>query len=123
MYVLEIQLKNTKAINYPKIKVFIDDDLMEEIQLNTPQQAIMIPLASSSDNHQFYNADFIEKKGAGWLISEYELSKENLLVNKLENIFTNLENLDKVSKAAKKLAILNSTDRIVRITSPYIEKN
>ena len=51
--------------------------------------AIMIPLASSSDNHQFYNADFIEKKGAGWLISEYELSKENLLVNKLENIFTN----------------------------------
>ena len=85
--------------------------------------AIMIPLASSLDNHQFYNAVFIEKKGAGWLIRECELSKENLLVNKLKNIFTNLENLDKVSKTAKKLAILNSTDRIVKITSSYIEKN
>ena len=85
--------------------------------------AIMIPLASSSDNHQFYNADFIEKKGAGWLIRECELSKENLVVNKLKKIFTNLENLDKVSQTAKKLAILNSTDRIVRITSSYIKKN
>ena len=85
--------------------------------------AIMIPLASSSDNHQFYNAEFVEKKGAGWLIRENELSNENLLVNKLENIFNNLENLDRVSKTAKKLAILDSTDRIVRITSSYIEKN
>ena len=51
MYVLEIQLKNTKAINYPKIKVFIDDDLMEEIQLNTSQQAIMIPLAQAEGEH------------------------------------------------------------------------
>ena len=85
--------------------------------------AIMIPLASSSDNHHFYNADFIEKKGAGWLIRECELSKENLVVNKLKKIFTNLETLDKVSQIAKKLAILNSTDRIVRITSSYIKKN
>ncbi len=51
MCMLEIYLSSTKVEKYPSIRIFIDDDLMEELQLESKQQCIKIPLAQADGEH------------------------------------------------------------------------
>ena len=48
---LEIYLSNTKVQRYPSIKIFVDDDLMEELQLERKQQCVKIPLSQADGKH------------------------------------------------------------------------
>ena len=51
MCMLEIYLSNTKVQRYPSIKIFVDDDLMEELQLERKQQCVKIPLSQADGKH------------------------------------------------------------------------
>jgi len=49
---LELLFTNTKVNQYPKIKIFVDEDLMEELQLSESQQLVKIPIAQSNGRHE-----------------------------------------------------------------------
>ena len=55
----------------------------ELINIKTP--FISIPLPTSSDNHQYKNAEFYKKKGYGFLLEERDI--ENRLYNLIHSIF------------------------------------
>ncbi len=57
--------------------------LGELINIKTP--FISIPLPTSSDNHQYKNAEFYKKKGYGFLLEERDI--ENRLYNLIHSIF------------------------------------
>ena len=57
--------------------------LGELINIKTP--FISIPLPTSSENHQYKNAEFYEKKGYGFLLEEKDI--ENRLFNLINSIF------------------------------------
>ena len=66
---------------------------------------IAIPLPSSLDNHQYFNAKFYVDNECAWLIKQ-DSDLEDNLYNKLNNIFQNykeeistkVENLGKIIK-------------------------
>ena len=62
---------------------------------------ILIPLPSSSDNHQYYNAKHIEITGCGWMIEQKNCINDNLI-----NLITNIINEPK-TLTLKKHAITN----------------
>ncbi len=70
--------------------------------------AILIPLPTSADNHQYQNAVEFCKKEVGWLLSEKELTPEKLAVE-LEKVF-------------KDKAVVKSENRKVKLKSDAAEK-
>lgn len=73
--------------------------------------AIFVPLPSSSSNRQEDNARVFEKKGAAKVILNNDLNGDNL--NKeISSIVKDSALLDKMGKAANKMAVYNAEDRI-----------
>ena len=85
--------------------------------------AIMLPLAISSDNHQMKNALYIEKIGAGWVISNKELNNIKILQKKLKSVIFNEAGLYKASKLAKENALINSTSVLANIGKKFIKES
>ena len=85
--------------------------------------SIMLPLLISSDNHQMKNALYIEKIGAGWVISNKELNNIKILQKKLKSVIFNEAGLYKASKLAKENALINSTSVLANIGKKFIKES
>lgn len=65
--------------------------------------AIFIPYPLATENHQEYNARVLENVGAAKIILDKEFN-ENILLEELDDIFSNNENLLKMSKASEEIS-------------------
>ena len=76
-----------KAVNYDLAITRSGASVISELSyLNIPFIAIPFPYAK--DDHQYYNAEFYEKKKCCWLIKQQDIN-ENNFINLLTNIFEN----------------------------------
>lgn len=76
-----------KAVNYDLAITRSGASTISELSyLNIPFIAIPFPYAK--DNHQYYNAEFYEKKKCCWLLKQKDIN-ENNFINLLTNIFEN----------------------------------
>ncbi len=73
---------------------------------------ILIPSPNVAENHQYFNAAVFRDAGAAVLIEEKDLTGD-LLYKVLLDTVCNSETLDRMSKAAKELALPNATQTIV----------
>jgi UDP-N-acetylglucosamine--N-acetylmuramyl-(pentapeptide) pyrophosphoryl-undecaprenol N-acetylglucosamine transferase len=76
--------------------------------------SILIPLPTSAENHQEYNARAIEKQEAGVVILEKDLN-QNILSQKIEEIVFNKEKLMGMSKNAKTNQTKDAAEKIYEI--------
>lgn len=67
----------------------------------------MIPLPTAADNHQFYNAKFLENQSAGWCFEQSIVTPE-ILANKIIEIVRNKLVLQDVSMNLSKLRLNSS---------------
>ncbi len=81
--------------------------------------AIFVPFPYAVDNHQYYNAKFVERKEAGFLVEEQEL----------ENIFKIIERLlkdkhlyRKVKRNAERLIKKNAAEKIIKEVEVCLER-
>ena len=108
---LEIIFKNTKVNRFPKIKIYIDEDLLEEIHFEHAVEYINIPIAQDNGPHQLRienfgktsnDTDFAEGK----IIQDTTFTIEKLKIDGFEIpddmllkcvFYPNWSNLDKPS--------------------------
>ncbi len=79
---------------------------------------IMIPLASSAENHQLHNARAVEKAGAGWVVEQKEIAN-------LSQIWQNALNpdvLQEASQNAKKLSPAGSAKEFLKAIKNLINE-
>lgn len=76
--------------------------------------SIMIPSPNVTPNHQEYNARALEKEGGTVVILEKELTAE-LLYLQMMNLLKDKEQLNKMSRNAKKIGITNANEKIYSI--------
>ncbi len=92
---------------------------LSELQA-TGSASILIPSPNVTENHQYHNAMALVNKGAAAIIEEKELTGE-VLTNKLAEILSDENKLQTMRKNAKEMAILDSTDRIIKIIEDTIK--
>ena len=73
--------------------------------------AIYVPLALAADNHQYLNAEYLEKNNAGWLLPSSQFEAEALAA-RLEYCLSYPEILEKTAKAAYDLAKVNAASAL-----------
>ncbi len=73
--------------------------------------AIYVPLAIAADNHQYLNAEYLEKNNAGWLLPSSQFEVEALAA-RLEYCLGYPEVLEKTAKAAYDLAKVNAASAL-----------
>lgn len=74
--------------------------------------AILIPLSTAANQHQDFNAKFMERNGAAVIIDEDKLSGKSLL-DTIESIIFDKHCLHKMSMASKNLAIEDAAEKIL----------
>ncbi len=74
--------------------------------------SILIPYPYAAENHQYFNAMELVNNGAARIIEEKDLTAD-VLTEMINEIINSPETLSEMSKNAKAMAILNSTDLIV----------
>ncbi|KRQ86585.1 UDP-N-acetylglucosamine--N-acetylmuramyl-(pentapeptide) pyrophosphoryl-undecaprenol N-acetylglucosamine transferase [Caloramator mitchellensis] len=83
--------------------------------------SILIPSPNVANNHQEYNALALEQNGAAIVIKESQL-ETNVFADQVINLILNKEKLSKMSSNAKKLAVLDATDKIYDIITELTNK-
>jgi UDP-N-acetylglucosamine--N-acetylmuramyl-(pentapeptide) pyrophosphoryl-undecaprenol N-acetylglucosamine transferase len=73
--------------------------------------AILVPLPSSMDNHQYYNANAFEDVGGGWLMSQDGFTAASLSA-RLEAFITAPDTLTNAAENAKKLGYENAAENL-----------
>lgn len=73
--------------------------------------AILVPLPTSMDNHQYYNANAFEEVGGGWVMLQEGFTAEALSA-RLEAFLTAPETLAKAAENAKKLGSFDAAQRL-----------
>lgn len=86
---------------------------LSELQA-TGSASILIPSPNVTENHQYHNAMSLVNKGAAEIIEEKDLTGE-VLTNKILELVGDNKKLEAMRKNAKESAILDATDRIVKI--------
>ncbi|MEG0873138.1 MAG: undecaprenyldiphospho-muramoylpentapeptide beta-N-acetylglucosaminyltransferase [Clostridia bacterium] len=82
--------------------------------------AILIPLPSAAENHQYYNAKIMEDAGAGIILEEKDLT-----ANSLKNIIDRLieeDELEKMGEKANKLVKKNVEEKIYKCIKDTVKK-
>lgn len=83
---------------------------LSEIQaLGKP--SILIPYPYAAENHQYYNAKTMSDRNAAILIEEKDFTGERLL-SEVEKLLASPERLKEMGENAKKMAILDASQRI-----------
>ncbi len=120
-YFKDINVKGVKVVSYldnmPEILQVTDvivsragaTTIAEITALGIP--SILIPSPYVANNHQYLNALYLENKHACILIEEKDLTGE-LLLDKINYIFENKQEYDKLKSGAKSLGVLDSATRI-----------
>jgi len=85
----------------------------------TGTPAIIVPSPNVAENHQESNARALEKRGAARVILEKDCTAERLY-RETQEILQNEAELDAMSKAALKGAILDADQRIYDVLSSYM---
>ncbi len=83
--------------------------------------AILIPSPNVAENHQYHNAMAMVKRGAAEIIEEKDLTPE-LLMEKADSLAGDKDRLEKMSQNARRMAIMDSRDRIYRVIEKVIAK-
>lgn len=76
--------------------------------------SILIPSPFVPQNHQYYNAELLEKNGAAIIINENELTSD-LLIEKVNSIINDDDMLKQMGLSARRLLKNNIIDNIVKI--------
>lgn len=82
--------------------------------------ALMIPSPNVTNNHQYKNAQVLEKADAAILVEEKNLSVEKL-TNKLEELLNNEEKLSILENNIRKFAFLDSLERIYQVINGLLD--
>jgi UDP-N-acetylglucosamine--N-acetylmuramyl-(pentapeptide) pyrophosphoryl-undecaprenol N-acetylglucosamine transferase len=75
--------------------------------------AIFVPLPSSADNHQLYNATAICNEGGGWLMEQANFNAVSLAKH-LQKLFENPTLLDKASNIARCLSTPDAAQKLAQ---------
>ena len=84
--------------------------------------AILIPSPNVAENHQYYNAMAMVNRGAAEIIVEKDITPE-LLTKKVDKLGGNRKKLARMSENARKMAILDSRDRILKVVCDTLRKH
>ena len=82
--------------------------------------AILIPLPTAAENHQLYNAKVLENIGAGKIIEQKDLNANSLDLKIKE--MTKENNLDEMSKNARKVVKLDVEEKIYKCILDALKK-
>lgn len=74
--------------------------------------AILVPLPTSMDNHQYHNAIALEEVGGGWVMTQDGFTAASLAA-RLEEFLTATDTLAKAAENAKKLSAGNAAENLV----------
>jgi UDP-N-acetylglucosamine--N-acetylmuramyl-(pentapeptide) pyrophosphoryl-undecaprenol N-acetylglucosamine transferase len=74
--------------------------------------AILVPLPTSMDNHQYHNASAFEEVGGGWVMTQDGFTPASLAA-RLEEFLTAPDTLAKAAENAKKLETENAVKTLV----------
>ena len=83
--------------------------------------AILIPLPTAAENHQYFNAKILEKNTAGLVIEEKELN-EDVLHEAVTKYITDTKLLKTMGENARKLLLENVEDRIYKEIEDVVKK-
>lgn len=83
--------------------------------------SVLIPSPNVAENHQFHNAMAMVNRGAAEILEEKNLTGESLC-RKVETLFSQPGKIETLAKNAKKMAILNSCDRIYRLIKEVLHQ-
>jgi len=81
--------------------------------------SILIPFPHAADDHQRFNADVFAKVGAAVVFRQSELTAE-VLQSKVLYLLRDSEYLEKMSQAASKLAVRDSTERLANLVRELV---
>ena len=84
--------------------------------------SILIPFPYALDNHQLFNAQFLEKKGGALIIKDKDLNPK-VLAAKIHSIFKEHGKLECMSDAAFDKKFVDATANIVNFCYKTIEKH
>ena len=84
--------------------------------------SILIPFPYAMDNHQWFNAKFLENKGGALIIKDKDLKPE-VLANKIQSVFNLEGKLESMSEAAFDMNFVAATENIVNFCYKIIEKH
>ena len=84
--------------------------------------SILIPFPYALDNHQLFNAQFLEKKGGALIIKDKDLNPK-VLAAKIQSIFKEQGKLEGMSDAAFDKKFVDATVNIVNFCYITIEKH
>jgi UDP-N-acetylglucosamine--N-acetylmuramyl-(pentapeptide) pyrophosphoryl-undecaprenol N-acetylglucosamine transferase len=84
--------------------------------------AILIPSPNVAENHQYYNAMAMVDRGAAEIIVEKDITPQ-LLMDKADRLAGDRAKLQEMSENARKMAILDSRERIFEVIRNTLEKH
>ena len=84
--------------------------------------SILIPFPYALDNHQLFNAQFLEKKGGALIIKDKDLNPK-VLAAKIQSIFKEQGKLEGMSDAAFDKKFVDASANIVNFCYKTIEKH
>ena len=82
--------------------------------------SILVPLPTSADNHQYFNAKEFTENGGGIVIEQKDFSP-NLLHKYLSEFIAQPETLCKMSKKVKKQAIVDAAKRLADVVEKFVK--
>tara|TARA_B100001105_G_C22366024_1_gene432658 strand:- start:93 stop:1301 length:1209 start_codon:yes stop_codon:yes gene_type:complete len=87
----------------------------------TGMPSILIPYPHATDNHQWFNAQFIAKKGGAEVILDKDLKSE-ILVKTIKKIFSQEGILSEMAEATYDETFVNATQNIAQFCYKMIEQ-
>ncbi|MFW0777426.1 MAG: undecaprenyldiphospho-muramoylpentapeptide beta-N-acetylglucosaminyltransferase [Rickettsiales bacterium] len=76
--------------------------------------AILVPLPTSMDNHQYYNANAFEEVGGGWVMAQDGFTPQSLSA-RLEAFLTAPDALVKAAQNASKLGSADAAEKLAQL--------
>ena len=76
--------------------------------------AILVPLPSATDNHQYFNAQAVEDSGAGWVVTQEAFTPASL-ANRLETLMQLPKRLSESAAAMRQLGAANAADLLADV--------
>lgn len=92
---------------------------LSELQVQG-KPAILIPSPNVAENHQFHNAMSFVNANAGSVIEEKDLTEE-ILIETVDKMVSDSDKLKEYSINAKKMAIVDSNERILSIIKKCVK--
>lgn len=84
--------------------------------------SILVPLPSSMDNHQYYNANSIEEAGGAWMIPQEGFTAASLS-NRIEAFLSLPDNLARAASSARAAGKINAASELATITLNIAAEN